>query len=146
MVGPIRDQILKDGRVRRGWLGVAIQDLTADVARSLDLAGVEGVLVSDVLDGGPASKAGLEAGDVVVRVDGKATKSAAELRNRIALLMPGTKKELAISRDGKTKTLTIARRGRRERQCDCPVSDGSRRVSMCRIWMARRRTSAFPRT
>ena len=101
MVRPILDQIAEYGRVRRGWLGVAIQDLTPELARSLELEGVTGVLVSDVMEGGPASRSRLSAGDVVVAVNGKPTRSMAQLRNRIALTLPGTKAQLSVIRNGK---------------------------------------------
>jgi serine protease Do len=107
MVRPIRDQIASSGRVRRGWLGVAIQDLTPEIARSMNLKVTQGVLISDVMEGGPAAKASLEAGDVVVSVDGQATRSASQLRNRIALTAPGTRARLAVLRQGQSKELSV---------------------------------------
>lgn len=107
MVRPIRDQIAEFGRVRRGWLGVAIQDLSPDLARSLDLTGLEGVLVSDVVEGGPAARTGLSAGDVVVAVDGRPTRTVAQLRNRIALTRPGTKTTLSVIRAGAAKNVVV---------------------------------------
>ncbi len=103
MVKPIRDQIAKYGRVRRGWLGVSIQDLTPDLARTLGLNKVDGVLVSDVLRGGPASRSDLRAGDVIVAVNDRPTKTSAQLRNRIALTRPGTKAKLDVVRDKKNR-------------------------------------------
>ena len=107
MVRPIRDQIVNHGRVRRGWLGVAIQDLTPEIARSLNMKETSGVLVSDVVDGGPASKAHLEAGDVIVKVNETPTRTASQLRNSIALFEPGSKAALSVIREGKAKTLTV---------------------------------------
>ena len=107
MVSPIRDQIAEHGRVRRGWLGVSIQNLTPELARSLDLETTHGVLVSDVLEDGPAAKAKLVSGDVVVAVDGKATHSTAQLRNRIALTLPGSKTKLSVLRDKKKVEVTV---------------------------------------
>lgn len=107
MVQPIRDQIAEYGRVRRGWLGVAIQDLTPELARSLDLDGYEGVLVSDVMEDGPAAATDLQPGDVVVAVDNKPTKTSAQLRNRIALTHPGSQTKLSILREGKKKMVTV---------------------------------------
>ncbi|MEO1228444.1 MAG: DegQ family serine endoprotease [Myxococcota bacterium] len=107
MVSPIRNQISEYGRVRRGWLGVAIQDVTPSLARNLELGDLRGVLVSDVMDGGPAATAKLAAGDVVVAVDDKPTRTSAELRNRIALTAPGSKTKLSVVRDGRSKTITV---------------------------------------
>ena len=107
MVRPIRDQIAQYGRVRRGWLGVVIQDLTPELARSLDLEGVRGVVVSDVMDGGPAASAKLSAGDVVTAVDGKPTRSSNELRNRIALTKPGSTTKLSILRNGQSREVSV---------------------------------------
>jgi serine protease Do len=107
MVEPIRDQIAEHGRVRRGWLGVAIQDLTPELARNLELDAMRGVLVSDVMEGGPAARAQLQAGDVVVEVDGRPTRSMAQLRNRIALTEPGTKTRLSVLRDGEEREIAV---------------------------------------
>jgi serine protease Do len=86
---------------------VAIQDLTPEIARSMNLKVTQGVLISDVMEGGPAAKASLEAGDVVVSVDGQATRSASQLRNRIALTAPGTRARLAVLRQGQSKELAV---------------------------------------
>ncbi|MEQ9496590.1 MAG: Do family serine endopeptidase [Deltaproteobacteria bacterium] len=108
MVRPIKDQIAKFGRVRRGWLGVAIQDLTPELRRGLGLGAVtQGVLVSEVMDGGPAAKGNLEVRDVVVKVNDRPTKSVAQLRNRIALTAPGSKAKLTVVREGREKNLFI---------------------------------------
>lgn len=107
MVGPIRSQILATGRVRRGYLGVVIQDLTPDLAASLDLRDVEGVLVSDVLENGPADQGHVEPGDVITKVDGQPTLTAAQLRNRVALIAPGSKVALDVLREGKSKRMTV---------------------------------------
>ena len=107
MVRPILEQIREHGRVRRGWLGVAIQDLTPDLASTLDLSGVEGVLISDIMSDGPAAKAGLEAGDVVMKVNGKPTLTSAQLRNLVALLGPGARASLSVLRSGKRKEIRV---------------------------------------
>ena len=107
MVIPIRDQIMKDGRVRRGWLGVAIQDLTPALAKSLSLNNIKGVLVSDVMKGGPAARGNLEPRDVIIQLDGNPTRTSAELRNRVALTRPGSRVKLSVVRDGRSKELTV---------------------------------------
>lgn len=108
MVKPILDQVQKHGRVRRGWLGVGIQDLTSDLASSLEISGTEGVLVTDVMEGGPAAKGKLQAGDVITSLNGRKMSSTAHLRNEIALMGPGTKAQLGVFRDGKRLTLQIS--------------------------------------
>ncbi|MEM7675499.1 MAG: Do family serine endopeptidase, partial [Myxococcota bacterium] len=107
MVQPIREQIAKFGRVRRGWLGVSIQDLTPSVAKAFNLKQINGVLVSDILADGPAAKSDLTAGDVIVAVNDKPTSNSAQLRNRIALTRPGSRTKLDVVRDGKSKKVYV---------------------------------------
>ena len=104
---PTMDSLLKDGKVVRGWLGVAIQDLNEHLADAMGLAVKEGVLISDVTASSPAAKAGLKRGDVIVAIDGKAMTSTSKLRNRIALAGPKTKVSLEIMRDGKRQELRV---------------------------------------
>jgi serine protease Do len=105
---PTMHSLLRDGKVVRGWLGVAIQDLNEGLADAMGLKVKEGVLVSDVTPSSPASKAGLKRGDVIVSIDGKATTSTSRLRNRIAMAGPKTKVLLEILRDGKTQKLQVS--------------------------------------
>jgi serine protease Do len=107
MVQPIREQLAKYGRVRRGYLGVYIQDLTPELASSMRVDTVQGVLVSDVQEDGPAAKGDLEAGDIIVKVDGNPTATAAQLRNRVALIEPGSKVKLDVMREGQAKTVFV---------------------------------------
>ncbi|MBI4816182.1 MAG: DegQ family serine endoprotease [Deltaproteobacteria bacterium] len=107
MIRPILDQIRQHGRVRRGWLGVAIQDLTSDLAKSLDLEDTKGALISDVMTGGPAAKAKLDAGDVVLEVNGVPIKDATQLRNLIALTAPGSSAKMLVLKDKKRKAVTV---------------------------------------
>lgn len=100
------DQILKYGAVKRGQLGVVIQDLTADLAQAFNLGeNQRGVVVAQVQTGSAAAKAGIEAGDVVISIDGKPIESAAELRNEIGSHRIGDKIKLTLLRDGSTKTV-----------------------------------------
>jgi serine protease Do len=108
MVQPLLTQIREHGRVRRGWLGVAIQDLSSDLAATLDLGkDVDGVLISDVIEDGPAAKSDLKSGDVIVNVNGRKTTSSAELKNTVAMLGPGAKAKVEIVREGKRRTLNV---------------------------------------
>jgi Do/DeqQ family serine protease len=110
MAENVMGQLIKDGRVHRGQLGVAVQNVTSDVARSLGLADVRGALVSSVSDGSPAAKAGLERGDVIVSVDGEPVSDGNTLRNRVAATAPGTSLALGVLRNGESKTLRVTLR------------------------------------
>ena len=108
MVKPILEQITTHGRVRRGWLGVAIQDLTPDLARNMGIdTNLRGVLITEVMPSGPAAKGKMKVQDVVVSVNGGETKTTAQLRNRIALTKPGSKTKLTVLREGKRMTLDV---------------------------------------
>ena len=110
MAESVMDQLVKDGHVHRGQLGIAVQSVTSDVARSLALADVRGALVSSVSDGSPAAKAGVERGDVIVSVDGEPVADANALRNRVASTAPGTSLALGVVRGGESKTLRVTLR------------------------------------
>ncbi|OQX11117.1 MAG: serine protease [Desulfobulbaceae bacterium A2] len=101
MAKTILPQLEKSGKVTRGWLGVAIQDVDEELARSFNLDKARGALVSEVSEDSPAHKAGLRQGDVIVAVAGDVVNDVAELRNRISLTPPGTKVPLRVLRDGK---------------------------------------------
>jgi serine protease Do len=106
MISPILDQIRNHGRVRRGYLGVQIQDLTPEIAGSLKLGALSGVLVADVIDDGPALGK-LEPFDVITAVDGQQVETVAQLRNQIALTMPGSKAKLSVVREGKKRDVLL---------------------------------------
>jgi len=103
----IKDQLVKTGKVTRGQLGVMIGDLTQDLADYFEIDSRRGVMVNDVLKGTPAEKAGLEAGDIILKIDGRDINNIGDLRNTIAMVTPGTKVKLLIHRDGKEKTVTV---------------------------------------
>jgi serine protease Do/serine protease DegQ len=106
MVKNVTDQLLKFGAVKRGVLGVNIYTLTPDIARSLGITKVRGALVSEVVGGSAAEKAGVRTGDVITAVNGQSVKSNAELRNVIGLLRVGDKVEIGIVRDGNPQHVT----------------------------------------
>ncbi|MCW8908443.1 MAG: PDZ domain-containing protein, partial [Sedimenticola sp.] len=91
----VMEQILNKGRVVRGWLGIAGQDITPELAESFDLDDRRGVLVSGVLEGGPADRAGIAPGDVIETIDGKALQSSHDVLNIIAGITPGQKVRIA---------------------------------------------------
>ncbi len=99
--------LIKDGTVARGWLGVEIQPVTSDIAESLGLSADKGALVASVQDSAPAKKAGIVAGDVITQVDGKDVASPRELARLIAAQAPGKSVELGVWRKGKAETLTV---------------------------------------
>ncbi len=107
MARAVTDHIVQYGEVRRGRIGVSVQDLTPDIALALKLDKTQGALVTRVEPGSPADKAGLKEGDVVTSISGRAVKSGADLRNRIGLLRVGDKAELSVSRDKALKNLTV---------------------------------------
>jgi serine protease Do/serine protease DegQ len=106
MARSIMDQLLKYGSVKRGLLGVSIYSLTPDTAKSLDIAGTQGVLVSQVTEGSAAANAGIRPGDVITSINGQNIKSNSELRNAIGLSRVGDKLDVALIRDRKPLHLT----------------------------------------
>lgn len=106
MAKSVMDQLIKFGTVKRGLLGVNIYTLTPDIAQSLGLKDTNGALVSQVVDGSPAEKAGIRAGDVITAINGATVKSNTELRNAIGLLRIGDTVDIGIVRDGKPRKMT----------------------------------------
>jgi Do/DeqQ family serine protease len=113
MVHSVMDQLVRYGEVRRGRLGIGIQDVTPDLAEAMNLGTSRGAVVNQVEPDSPAEKAGLEAGDVVVEVDGRPVRNASDLRNRVGLMRVGEDVDVTVLRDGKRKTLR-ARIGKAE--------------------------------
>jgi len=101
MVRSIMDQLVKGGRVVRGWLGVSIQEMTPDMARKFGLRTPDGALVSDITKGSPAQRAGLKRGDIITAFNGKAVKDASSLKNLVAQSRPGTKAVIRVIRGSK---------------------------------------------
>ncbi len=102
------EQIIEFGEVRRGRLGVVIQDITPDLAKGLRLEILDGALISQVMPGSPAESAGLEPGDVILSVDGEKVRSVADLRNKIGLMRIGEEVELETLRRGKKRRVILA--------------------------------------
>jgi len=106
MAKSVLDQLLKDGKVHRGMLGVNIQTLTEDTAKALDLTDVSGVLVSNVRPGSSAEKAGVKRGDIITAINGEKIDDGNVLRNKVAGTIPGTEIKLTVLRDGTSHELT----------------------------------------
>ena len=100
-------QLIENGEVTRGYLGIVIQQLTSDLAESFDIKPGQGILVAQVSEDSPAEKAGLLQGDVIVAYRGKPVKEVGSFRNRVSLTEPGSREELTILRNGKRKTLDV---------------------------------------
>jgi Do/DeqQ family serine protease len=108
------EQIVRDGEVTRGWLGIEPTAVTAEVAKALTLPKSEGVMIRSLQPGGPAERAGMKVLDVVVEIGGKSTRNVPQLLARIAELPPGTSARVKVWRDGRLVDVdvTVARRPR----------------------------------
>ncbi|MBM4325792.1 MAG: DegQ family serine endoprotease [Deltaproteobacteria bacterium] len=98
----IMNSLLKEGKVRRGLLGVHIQDLTPSLAKSFGREEIKGALVSQVISGSPAEKAGVQSGDIVLKYNGQPVEGAAQLKNMVGVEKPGATATLTIFRKGST--------------------------------------------
>jgi serine protease Do len=107
MVKPISDSLLQYGKVTRGWLGIAIQDVEPPLATAMALPNADGVLASDVEPGSPADKGGVQRGDVILRFDGQKVDAASKLRNLVASAGANKRVQVDILRNGKPQTLTL---------------------------------------
>jgi Do/DeqQ family serine protease len=105
MAQSVMDQLLEFGEVRRGLLGVSIYTITPDIAEAYGVKETQGALVSQVMADSAAEKAGVKAGDIIRKVDGKPVNNANDLRNTIGLKRSGETVELEIVRDGRTRKL-----------------------------------------
>src|SRR6267378_4074955 len=103
----VLEQIVKSGSVTRGWIGVEVQEITPPVAESFKLGGTRGALIAGVLRGGPADKAGIKPGDVLLEVQGKPVADPAAMLNLIAALAPGSAATMTYGRASRSfSTLT----------------------------------------
>ncbi len=105
MATAVAEALIKTGKVTRGWLGVSLQEVTPSLARSLNLKSTKGALVAEVTKGGPAEKAGIRRGDVIVNLDGGVIENANELRNRLAGTRVGKRVEVILLRKGERITV-----------------------------------------
>jgi len=107
MAKNVMRQLIGKGSVQRGMLGVGIQQVTSDVAAGIGLKEARGVLINSVRPGGPAEKAGLKTGDVILQLNGKDADDANELRNHVAAEAPGTEVTLTILRNGSRQQVRV---------------------------------------
>ncbi len=106
MAKSVMEQLLKDGKVHRGMLGVNIQNITDDTAKALELKETSGILVSNVRSGSSADKAGVKRGDIITAINGEKIEDSNVLRNKVAGTLPGTEIKLTVNRDGNEIELT----------------------------------------
>jgi serine protease Do len=103
----VSEQLRANGRVTRGRIGVQIEQVTKELAESIGLGKAQGALINRIEPGAPADKAGLEPGDVIIKIDGKPIEKSSDLPRLVGNTKPGTKSNLTIFRRGATKELSI---------------------------------------
>ena len=107
MAKAIYEQLISEGKVVRGYMGVTLQELTPELAENFGLEGSKGAIITKIVEDSPAEEAGIEFEDIVVEFQGKPVEDSRDLMKRVAMLTPGTKVELVVWRDGKKKKFTI---------------------------------------
>jgi serine protease Do len=107
MARSVMDQIIKTGKVTRGYMGVSIQDITPQLSTAMKLGQTRGALIGDVDKDGPAGKSGIQAGDVIVEADGKPIDDSRTLRLMVSSMAPGSQVNLRVMREGQTRNVTV---------------------------------------
>jgi serine protease Do len=103
----VMTQILDHGKVDRAYLGIMVQDITPGIEKAMNLKDMKGVLVGDVSADGPASKSGLQRGDVILQVNGKPMEDSRQLRNTISMMTPDATVSLKLLRNGSTSDVSV---------------------------------------
>ena len=107
MASDILDELKKDGKVTRGWLGVMVQKVTTELAETFKLSDTHGALVNDIVPSGPADRSGLKRGDIIVKFNGKEILSVENLPKQVAAVEPGKSVKVEVIRDGNKKSLDV---------------------------------------
>jgi serine protease Do len=107
MVRTVMDQIIKSGKVTRGYIGVSVQDITPELASAMQLGQTHGALVGDVDPHGPAAQSGVESGDVIVEVNGKPIDDSRMLRLLVGSMAPGSQINMRVLHNGETRNVSI---------------------------------------
>ena len=107
VVRDVVDQLRDGGQVKRGWLGVSIQNVDKNLAEGFGLDRPRGALVVDVVDESPAAEAGLQSGDVIMTFDGESIETSSQLPHVVGLVKPGSQVEVSVMRDGTLRTLKV---------------------------------------
>ncbi|MDH4190937.1 MAG: Do family serine endopeptidase [Betaproteobacteria bacterium] len=111
----VMDQLIKTGSVTRGWIGVEMQDITPAIAESFSLENTQGAIIAGVLRGGPAYKAGIKPGDVLLEIDGRPVADPQGMLNLVAALAPGNTARMKVKRQGREIDIQVTI-GRRPKQ------------------------------
>src|SRR6185436_19793115 len=122
MARNVMTQLIEHGSVRRGLLGVTVQTVTSDIARSLNVE-AHGALINSLTAGGAAEKAGLQRGDIITAINGAPVRDSNGLRNEVGQMLPGSEVKVTLLRDAKEQTVNV-RLG--EKQADVTDAEGSR--------------------
>lgn len=130
MAKQVIEQLLAKGKVVRGWLGVGIQPLTAELAKKFGVTEGEGVLVNEVFEKDPAALAGIKPGDVIVRIDGAVVDSPNKLSRLIATLNPGATSKIEIVRDLKHVTMDVPLTERRDTTIVASISQQEEKLGV----------------
>ena len=130
MVKDILVQLKEKGKVIRGWLGVSIQEVTPELARSFGMKEEKGALVSDVVAGGPAEKAGLKRGDIILEFNGRTITEYNELPRMVAVLPPGEKATLKVLRDGKEQEIPVTVGELKEEEAAKPAEEMEKQLGI----------------
>ena len=114
----VLDQIIRNGAVTRGWIGVEVQEITPEIAESFDMPNTEGALIAGIMRNSPANKAGIRTGDVLLAVNGKPITDSQSMLELIATLAPGNQAKLKLRRDGRNieVNVTVGKRPQTQRQ------------------------------
>jgi len=107
MVRFVMDQLIANGKVQRAMIGALLQDVDDSMAKALGMDRPAGALVNEVMPGRPAQKAGVQAGDVITKVDGREMRDQSQARNTISMMKPGSRISLTVNRDGKELVLPV---------------------------------------
>jgi serine protease DegS/serine protease DegQ len=107
LVQSVMEQIIQSGEVTRGWIGVEIQEVTRELAESFDLPDTQGVLISGVMRGGPADRAGIRPGDILRAIEGHPVNEPQRMLEQVAGLNPGTKARVTLMRNRKELPLAV---------------------------------------
>ena len=103
----IMEKIIQSGSVIRGWLGVSMQDLTEELAESFGLENLSGALIASVLKDGPADKAGIKPGDILIAIENKLLKNSSEMLNQVAALPPGDTVTVTVIRNHQERSFPV---------------------------------------